>query len=93
MEGSMASAEVDEDGLRFFNSLSGRLHVRLSEPTQPISQRLLNQAAPPSARIEEVRTVIPGERGSARPGTQGRRLHALHPRPWVPDIALRAIPG
>jgi len=50
----MAKAELDEESLRFFNKLSGRLNIRLSEPPQPFSERLLNQVAPPSARIVEV---------------------------------------
>jgi len=63
----MASIEVDEGGLRFFNTLSGRLHIRLSEPTQAISERLLNQMAPPSARIEEVSlTLQVREQGEGR---------------------------
>jgi hypothetical protein len=50
----MAESGDDEGGLRFFNSLSGRLHIGLSEPAVRVSERLLNLKAPPSARIEEV---------------------------------------
>lgn len=50
----MAAVENDHEGLLFFNQLSGRLHIRLSEPTKPIAEKLLNQAAPPSAQIEEI---------------------------------------
>jgi len=50
----MSGVEYDEEALSFFNSLSGRLNVRLSEPTVRIAEGLENQAAPPSARIEAV---------------------------------------
>jgi hypothetical protein len=50
----MASADYDNEVLGFFNKLSGRLDVRLSEATQQIAEGMLNRAAPPSARIEEV---------------------------------------
>jgi hypothetical protein len=50
----MPAVEYDDEALRFFNKLSGRLDVRLSEATQPISEGLLNRAAPPAAQIEGV---------------------------------------
>jgi hypothetical protein len=50
----MPEVEYDDEALRFFNKLSGHLDVRLSEATQPISEQLLNRAAPPSAQIEGV---------------------------------------
>jgi hypothetical protein len=48
------TVEVDDEGLRFFNALSGRLDIALSEPAQPISKGLQNLAASPSARVERV---------------------------------------
>ena len=46
----------------FFNQLWGRLNLKLSEPPQPISERLLNEAALPSTRLGrvslEVRVVV-----------------------------------
>jgi len=50
----MSGVEYDEEALSFFNNLSGRLNVRLSEPTELIAEGLENRAAPPSARIEAV---------------------------------------
>src|SRR5262245_33162572 len=52
--GTMAAVEQDDEVLRFFNGLSGQLNIELSEQPQPISERLLNQAAPASARLERV---------------------------------------
>jgi hypothetical protein len=50
----MAADGDDEAGLAFFNSLSGRLDIRLSEPAQPRARGSLNLVAPPSARVEAV---------------------------------------
>jgi hypothetical protein len=50
----MAAVEIDEDGLRFFNRLSGRLDIRLSEPAVPVAPGWLNLKAPASARVEDV---------------------------------------
>jgi hypothetical protein len=46
------AVEVDEEALHFFNRLSGRLHIDLSEPAQPVAKGWLNLAAPPTARLE-----------------------------------------
>jgi hypothetical protein len=39
------------EGLTFFNRLKGRLEIELTEPAHAGSGRLMNQIAPPSARI------------------------------------------
>lgn len=56
----MAGNGHDDEGLRFFNSLSGRLHIELSEPPQPYSARMLNLTAPPTARIQSVSLDMKG---------------------------------
>jgi hypothetical protein len=48
---SMADVDHDDDALRFFNTLSGTLALKLSEEPKPISERMLNLAAPPTARL------------------------------------------
>jgi len=50
----MAANGQDDEGLGFFNQLWGRLNLELSEPPQPISERLLNEAALPSTRLGRV---------------------------------------
>lgn len=42
---------ADEDALAFFNSLSGRLDIKLTESPSPITASLQNLVAPPTARI------------------------------------------
>lgn len=54
----MAGVEIDEDGLRFFNKLAGRLDIRLSEPAVPVAPGWLNLKAPPLARIEDVSLTV-----------------------------------
>ena len=44
----------DEDGLAFFNSLSGRLDIKLTESPSPITDKLYNLAAPSTARIASI---------------------------------------
>lgn len=46
----MHPGEVDSDALAFFNDLSGRLQIELTEPPQR-EGNLLNLAAPPTARL------------------------------------------
>lgn len=41
--------------LEFFRELSGRLEIALSEPTHAITPKLMNQAAPPTAKIVSLR--------------------------------------
>jgi hypothetical protein len=55
---------IDEEGLEFFNSLSGELQVELSEPAQPI-EGLMNLQAPPTARVVSVRLdlLVPNDDG------------------------------
>ena len=50
----MAGAEIDDEALHFFNRLAGSLDITLSEPPQPISDRLANLKAPPTSRLEDV---------------------------------------
>ena len=42
---------TEEEALEFFNRLSGRLRVELTEPATHVSEGLLNVAAPPTARV------------------------------------------
>lgn len=44
--------------LEFFNSLSGRLEIELTESAKPISDKQLNLAAPPTARIKALRLSV-----------------------------------
>jgi hypothetical protein len=53
--GTLANmANVDDLGLAMFNKLSGTLQIKLSEATHALSERLMNQVASPSARIEQI---------------------------------------
>jgi len=62
---------IDEDGLDFFNSLSGRLRIKLTEPAQPASPQLLNLVAPKDARIVSVELVLSVfDNDDARPLTE-----------------------
>jgi hypothetical protein len=54
----MAGVEIDDEALHFFNRLSGELVIGLSEPPQPISDRLANLVAHPTSRLEEVSLVM-----------------------------------
>jgi hypothetical protein len=47
-------AGVVRDNLDFFNALSATLRVDLSEPTEKISEHLMNQRATPKAEIVSV---------------------------------------
>jgi hypothetical protein len=46
---------IDEEALAFFNGLSGRLHIELTEPAERATPRLENLIAPPHARTLSVR--------------------------------------
>jgi hypothetical protein len=54
----MADVEIDQEALRLFNRLAGRLDIRLSEPAVPVAPGWLNLKAPPSARIEDVSLIM-----------------------------------
>src|SRR5262245_19085925 len=54
----MAGVEIDEEALRFFNRLGGRLDIRLSEPAVPVAPGWLNLKVPLSARIENVSLTL-----------------------------------
>jgi hypothetical protein len=45
---------IDQDALAFFNGLSGRLKIELTEPAQQAAPHLLNLVAPKGARIVRV---------------------------------------
>lgn len=49
-----AEATPDPDGLAFFNDLSGRLQIELTEATEPIAPGLANQKAKPGATIRSL---------------------------------------
>jgi hypothetical protein len=64
---------IDEDGLAFFNSLSGRLDIQLTESPSPITDSLYNLAAPPTARIASVELRLDAfeeDKGDFRPLTE-----------------------
>jgi hypothetical protein len=42
---------TDDDGLEFFNGLSGTLKIELTEPATPVAPHLLNLAASKTSRI------------------------------------------
>jgi hypothetical protein len=52
------SGAIDPEGFAFFDGLSGRLHIELTEPAQRVSPRLYNVAAPPAARIVSIRLEL-----------------------------------
>jgi hypothetical protein len=45
---------MQDDTLEFFNRLSGRLKIELTEPAVQVAPNLLNKAAPAHARVTEV---------------------------------------
>ncbi len=52
---SVMKAPTTEETLEFFNHLSGRLDVQLSEPPHQVSERIVNLVAPPTARLKNVK--------------------------------------
>jgi hypothetical protein len=50
----MSNNQVDEKALAFFNRLSGRLKIELTEMPAQVSPRLSNLVASPSARVVNV---------------------------------------
>ena len=57
--------------LEFFNELSGKLKIELSEPSREITESLHNRAAPPTASIVSVRLdASVFERDDFRPLTE-----------------------
>jgi hypothetical protein len=50
----MSNDQVDDKALAFFNRLSGRLKIELTELPVQLSPQLSNVAAPPSARVVNV---------------------------------------
>src|SRR5262245_37843038 len=92
-EGIVASVDRDEEALLFFNKLSGRLDIRLTEPTQPFAEGLHNEVAPPSARSEAMSLSLQVvERHS-----QGIAFRDLTEEEWnrvvmrVPVVRLRGL--
>jgi hypothetical protein len=69
----MAEVDHEDEGLRFFNKLSGSLAIKLSEELKPISEGMLNLVAPPTARLVSVSLhmqVWIHERGESRELTE-----------------------
>src|SRR5687767_5159719 len=63
---------LDEDGLAFFNRLSGRLDITLTESPSRITDSLYNQAAPSTAKIVSIELrldVFEEDNGDFRPLT------------------------
>jgi len=54
----MAGVGIEDEALHFFNRLSGRLVIGLSEPPQPMSERLINLVARPTSQLENVSLVM-----------------------------------
>jgi hypothetical protein len=54
----MPGVGIDDEALHFFNRLSGRLIIGLSEPPQPMSERLINLVARPTSQLENVSLVM-----------------------------------
>jgi hypothetical protein len=53
-----ASVEIDQDALAFFNRLSGRLAIELTEPAARAAPHMLNLQAAPTARVQSVRFKV-----------------------------------
>lgn len=90
------AVEVDDEGIRFFNALSGRLDIHLSEPAQPLAKGLLNLAAPPSARLEllapkkiRVNAIAPGS--IEFPGGMWEERKTSNPQLYKRDPALNPV--
>lgn len=49
---------IEVEALEFFNSLSGKLHIELSEPARPVAPNLLNLVAPPGACVLRVALTL-----------------------------------
>jgi hypothetical protein len=50
----MADVDHEDEGLGFFNKLSGRLAIKLTEEPKPIAEGMLNLVSPPTARLVSV---------------------------------------
>lgn len=72
----------------FFNSLSGRLVIKLSEPARPVGQ-LLNVAASPTAQIQSVSFEVKV--------FESRKFRPLTDEEWrrvvIPEAHLRMASG
>jgi hypothetical protein len=60
---------ADADALAFFNDLSGRLKITLTEPAKPASERVMNLVAAPTSRIADVAMVMEVRRPEYRDPT------------------------
>jgi hypothetical protein len=47
-----------DDGLEFFNSLSGNLRITLSDPAKPLSDRVMNLVASADAKVVEIELAL-----------------------------------
>lgn len=79
--------DLNEDAFRFFQRLSGRLNIELSEPAHRITPKLANMAAPATARIVSVSMKFDvHENGKFRPLTEEELDRVLM---RVPRIRMR----
>lgn len=83
------SSEAPEQSLpaelRFFNSISGRLAIELTEPSQPMPN-VANLHAPPTARIKSVRLlaqVNDPQRDQYRSLSLDELSHIAFPKPEI----------
>jgi hypothetical protein len=53
----------DDQPSQFFNSLSGHLEIELTEPARPVNDKVMNLAAPPTARIKSLRLSVAVQEG------------------------------
>ncbi|HEX2736451.1 MAG TPA: hypothetical protein VHM70_32835 [Polyangiaceae bacterium] len=53
----------DDQPSQFFKSLSGHLEIELTEPAKPVSDKVMNLAAPSTARIKSLRLSVAVQEG------------------------------
>jgi hypothetical protein len=82
---------VDFDGLEFFNRLSGRLEIELTEAPERIYPNLENLKAPPSAAIESLRLELGMYEGEQFRPLRADELAVIVLR--APEIVLRGEGG
>jgi hypothetical protein len=82
---------VDFDGLDFFNRLTGRLEIELTEPPVRITPKLLNVKAPASAAIANLRLEMSVVEGDDFRALRQDELAVIVLR--EPEIVLRGEAG
>jgi hypothetical protein len=81
------------DALAFFNRLSGRLHIELTEPAIRLNPRLLNLAAPAAARVTRVSFELEvHDEGDFRPLTDEEWTRVVIEQPRIRICSLDAPP-